>query len=120
MRCVSKTPTNKYLDKDIHWHAESQPFASGHQLNSKLHNGWGIDDIVFRTEHHVKVTHRTITFYVIVLVKDGEKLNMPVLANPYVDRIVKQAGVKVFNVERRNRYLEKSKSTNTQAYALAN
>ena len=120
MSVTTKASINKYLDKNVHWHPKSQPYASGHQLNSKLNNGWIIDNIVFRTEHHVQVTHRTITFYVIVLIKDGEKLNMPVLANPFVDRIVKKAGVKVFNVERHNKHFESSKPKETQELAIAN
>ena len=120
MNVITKTSVNKYLDKDVHWHPQSQPYASGHQLNSKLNNGWVIDNIVFRTEHRVQVTHRTITFYVVVLIKDGEKLNMPVLANPFVDRVVKEAGVKIFTVERHNKHLVPSKSKKQQELAIAN
>ena len=92
---------NRYWDTTRHWHASSEPFASGEQLQSMLREGWEMDKVVFRTEHHLKNSNRIIIFYVIALFRADEKMNMPVLANPYIDSLVACRDVQVVYVERR-------------------
>lgn len=91
---------NRYWESARHWHAKSEPFASGEQLQQALFNGWQLDKIAFRTEHPLKTSGRLIVFYVVMLVKDGEKQHMPVLVNPFVERLIAEKNVQLIRVER--------------------
>ncbi len=99
---------NKYWDSVRHWHEESEPYASGEQLQDALFAGWELDKIVFRTEHKLQHSGRHIVFFVVVLWKDGEQCNMPVLVNPYIERLLANKSVHVINVERRQNTIEES------------
>ena len=104
---TNNTFHNKYWDYSRHWHSGSEAYASGEQLQDALFSGWNLDKVVFRTEHKMRHSARHIVFFVVVLWKNGERCNMPVLANPYVERLLNQHNVHVINVERRHQYAEK-------------
>ena len=92
---------NRYHDCTRHWHPLSEPYASGEQLQQMLHDGWELDKVVFRTEHHLKSSYRTTIFYVVVLWRNGIRINMPVLVNPFIENLIAQSDAKLVNVERR-------------------
>lgn len=78
-----------YMDMIRHWHAESEQYTGGDALFTALQNGWRISDEVKYEEYwHAGV--RSVLVYHFELTRDGEKMDMPVVRNPYVNRIVRE------------------------------
>lgn len=76
-----------YLDVTRHWHSASEKYAGGDALMTFLNDGWSLKETVFLEEYwHAGV--RLVTIYHCELDQDGETVVMPVLANPYVSRIL--------------------------------
>ncbi|MEQ8673138.1 MAG: hypothetical protein RLP44_07110 [Aggregatilineales bacterium] len=91
---------NKYWDYSRHWHPQSEPYASGEQLQQVLFDGWELDKVAFKTTHPLKTSGRLIVFYVVTVLKVGEKRHIPVLVNPFVERLLVENNVQLINVER--------------------
>ena len=76
-----------YLDVTRHWHSESEKYAGGDALMTYINEGWSLKETVFLEEYwHAGV--RLVTIFHCELEHDGETVKMPVLANPYVTRIL--------------------------------
>jgi hypothetical protein len=84
----------QYLDVVRHWSAISEPFAGGDALITRLNDGWQLKETVFVEEYwHAGV--RLVTIYHFELERDGETEKMPVLSNPYVNRILRDLPVQM-------------------------
>ena len=76
-----------YQDLYRHWHAESERYTGGDALNTALDEGWSFNDVVgFQEIHHMGA--RGTVIYHFELTRDEETVTMPVIGNPYVDRLV--------------------------------
>ncbi|MDX1992425.1 MAG: hypothetical protein SF029_08550 [bacterium] len=81
----------RLLAEDIvfcrHWCPESETYAGGDQLATLLFMGWQIREIICQEKlpYLEKCAGR---FYHVILKRREETLVLPVLANPYVERIV--------------------------------
>ena len=76
-----------YQDIYRHWHAASERYTGGDALNTILDEGWSINDIVsFQEVHHTGA--RGTVIYHFDLTRNDETVTMPVIGNPYVDRLV--------------------------------
>jgi hypothetical protein len=88
---VTEDLSTRLLAEDIvfcrHWCPESETYAGGDQLATLLFMGWHIREIICQEKlpYLEKCAGR---FYHIVLTRAEETLLLPVLANPYVERIV--------------------------------
>lgn len=76
------------LAKNIrHWSRESQPIATADILLNRLQNGWALQGIV----QHITYSYgagRSIQVYHFLLERNGELLEIPVRANPIVQRVI--------------------------------
>lgn len=70
-----------------HWHAESEPFAGGDCLLTALNKGWEMGERVTADEHWHAGT-RCVMVYHFELMRGGEKMTMPVITNPFVERLI--------------------------------
>lgn len=88
-------------DVDIyrHWHAPSEHFASGDCLATLLLTGWTMKNAVFMDTYWLAGTRQVHVYHFEVM--NGEtSVSIPVLGNPYVDRLIQQHDLMVVAVER--------------------
>ncbi|RMG83687.1 MAG: hypothetical protein D6712_12695 [Chloroflexi bacterium] len=83
----------QYLDVTKHWHPDSQPFAGGDALATALDEGWQITGPVIREDYWHSM--RCVPIYHFTLTRDGETRHIPVISNPYVNRLVKQLNLEI-------------------------
>jgi hypothetical protein len=67
-----------------HWDGESQRYAGVDQLITSLLNGWDVDDVVLVE----KPADSSAQVYHFCLRRADTLIEMPVLANPHVERII--------------------------------
>ena len=67
-----------------HWDSSSQRYAGVDQLITSLLNGWDVDDVVLVE----KPADSTAQVYHFVLRRAETCIEMPVVANPHVERII--------------------------------
>lgn len=81
-----------------HWHPESERFAGMDHLLTALDNGWEIDN---RVEMHRSwyTGLRYGKLYHFTLTRGDEKMVMPVLFNPYLNRFIEQSGFDVVDMD---------------------
>jgi hypothetical protein len=88
MNYVSQSLTD-YPDFRRHWSASSEPYAGGDALLTKLNQGWATAETV-RSQLHWLTSARSVVVYHFELHRGDEKLTMPVIANPFVDRFIRE------------------------------
>ena len=84
----------EYLDVTQHWAKESEDYAGGDALVTMLSNGWKLKPEV-RIEDRFFAGLRSVSVYHLKLERDGEIIDMPVLRNPYVNRIIRMGDYEV-------------------------
>lgn len=83
-----------YVDVTQHWSAISEVYAGGDSLITAFHNGWEIVGEITREEKWF-AGMRSAVLYHIPLRRNEIEVVMPVLNNPYVNRIMRDSGVDV-------------------------
>lgn len=76
-----------YQDIYRHWHAASEHYTGGDALNTALDEGWNISNVVSFQEIQHMGARGTIVYH-FDLTRNDEAVTMPVVGNPYVDRLV--------------------------------
>ncbi len=80
-------------DEDYHhWSPISQPYAPAHVLLQYLREGWQIHERVL-VEVSPCISQQCTEMYCFILIRDGVRITMPVLANPVVLRLAKERGL---------------------------
>jgi hypothetical protein len=69
-----------------HWSSKSEHFAGGDNLITAIEWDWGIEKCALVT--HWFAGMRGVRVYEFTLVKGDERIVMPVLNNPYVERFI--------------------------------
>jgi hypothetical protein len=77
-----------------HWHAESEKYTGGDALFTALDNGWDIDETVTFEEHWSAGAQCVVVFY-FQLKRGGEAMIMPVITNPFVQRMLNEMEAKL-------------------------
>lgn len=84
----------QYLDiTSQHWHPNSEAFAGCDHLLTALNRGWEIDACI--EVKHEYAAMRGVRVYHFKLVRRGETMTMPVVNNPYVERLILQNQLEV-------------------------
>ncbi|MBI5667563.1 MAG: hypothetical protein HZC41_06105 [Chloroflexi bacterium] len=78
-----------YMDMIRHWHPESEKYTGGDALFTALENGWQLHQEVEFEEYWLAGV-RSVLVYRFKLTRNGETMVMPVIRNPYVNRIVRE------------------------------
>jgi hypothetical protein len=86
-----------------HWHAGSEKYASGASLATAIYLGWTMNEIVYREEHWR--AGRCSSVYHVTLGRGSEIMKMPVIANPYVTRLLNESPVQVVLIAERHAVL---------------
>src|SRR5690606_15045014 len=88
----------EYLDVVQHWSPTSAHYAGGDALVTFLSQAWELCPEV-KVEDRYFAGMRSVAVYHMELERDGETLNMPVLRNPYVNRIIRMGNFKLVSAE---------------------
>jgi len=84
----------EYLEIYRHWHSGSEQFASGDALVTALQDGWKLLEPVYEEKYWHAGT-RLVVVYHGFLERDGERMLMPVISNPFIRRGILQRGTQV-------------------------
>jgi hypothetical protein len=87
-----------YMDMIRHWHPESEKYTGGDALFTAMEDGWQIGETV-RFEEYWHAGVRAVLVYYFELNRGDETMIMPVLRNPFVNRMVRSLPVKLVPVE---------------------
>ena len=88
----------EYMQVIRHWHDGSEKYAGGDCLLTALYNGFEPDGSVYREEHW-KSGARCVVVYYFELSRRGEKMVMPVISNPFVERFIDNYPLRLAPIE---------------------
>lgn len=77
-----------------HWHPTSEQFAGADNLITAVNEGWEFDETVILRPHWYAGQRRVDVFY-FTLTRNDEQMTMPVINNPYVERLIATHHIKV-------------------------
>lgn len=83
-----------------HWSPLSEKFAGGDCLITAISRGWQVVGDIYREEFWHAGTRLTTVFH-FTLQRGDETMNMPIISNPHVRRIIYMNRVKVRPIEER-------------------
>ena len=101
---VRNTSSNyhvEYMDVTKHWNSESEAFAGGDALVTRLSQGWQMKREV-QIEQRMLAGNRQIMIYHIELTRDGQTIRMPVLRNPYVNALLRRGDYTLVPLKQEN------------------
>jgi hypothetical protein len=70
-----------------HWHAESEKYAGGDCLLTAINNGWNML-VPVMAEAYWRAGSRCVMVYHFTLEYSGKTMVMPVITNPFVERLI--------------------------------
>ncbi|NWG17650.1 MAG: hypothetical protein HXY41_13570 [Chloroflexi bacterium] len=82
-----------------HWHPRSERYAGGDQLATALYLGWRAKSVVLLEKRWLGGA-RQINIYHFELTRGSDSMAMPVIGNPYVNRLIAQQGLRVTNLSK--------------------
>ena len=92
---------DEYLDVTQHWSEKSEPYAGGDALVTLLSRGWKLKKEV-NVEERYFAGLRSVSVYHLNLERNGETMHLPVLRNPYVNRILRMGEYKLTEQKSQN------------------
>jgi hypothetical protein len=87
-------PARIRIGADRHWSPESEAYATADVLLQYICLGWKLDDKV-PAETYYHAGYRRSDVYYFTLKQNGTSIQMPVLVNPVVRRLVRDHGLTV-------------------------
>lgn len=92
------------IEEDIgdiyrHWSPQSEDYAGGDALATALYLGWKTKDMVL-VERRWQGGSRRINIYHFELTRGSETMAMPILCNPYVERLVLEQGLRLAHLSK--------------------
>lgn len=82
-----------YLDVTQHWSPASEKYAGGDSLITMLDRGWELRGEAVREQKRYGES-RAVTIYHVTLERDGEQMTMPVVHNPYVNKVLRSYNIR--------------------------
>ncbi|MFW5696368.1 MAG: hypothetical protein ACOCXR_01140 [Phototrophicaceae bacterium] len=77
-----------YMEVVQHWHPQSEPYAGGDALMTLIAQGWQMQRDVY-VEKREFAGLRSVSVYHVSLVRDGKTMKVPVVRNPYINRLLR-------------------------------
>jgi len=87
----SETHSNfhvEYMEVAQHWHPASEEYAGGDALVTLLSQGWNMKRDVY-VEKREFAGLRSVSVYHLELERGGDVLKVPVVRNPYINRVLR-------------------------------
>lgn len=94
---INRNTTNfhvEYMAVTKHWSPSSEKFAGADALITALDKGWEMEDEVICEDVWFAGMRQTRVYHVI-LQRDEERIEMPVLHNPYINRMLSSDAVHI-------------------------
>lgn len=89
-----------YFESTRNWSPESEKYAGGDALITALRRRWQVRGPVYQ-EDHWQAGARLVTVYHFDLHNNDRAMEMPVLSNPYVQRMLLMLDVQIVPIEER-------------------
>jgi len=80
-----------------YWHPNSEQFAGGDNLMTAIDNGWDIESCSLVKHYYAGM--RAVKVYRFHLSNGDDKMVMPVIYNPYIERLIDEAGYELTEEE---------------------
>lgn len=77
----------KYTDTDRHFSPESEIYTGADSLITARRNGWRLINIAYEEQIEMRGGRYT-TLYYFKLIRQGKKVIMPIVATPYIERML--------------------------------
>lgn len=88
----------QYANVQRHWSPRSEQFAGGDALLTAIERGWEFKETVMR-EVYWHGGSRGVAIYHFTLRKGDREIEMPVIENPYVTRLLYMSPLNVVDIE---------------------
>ncbi len=85
---------SKYTQVSRHWCPHSEAYTGADSLLTAQRNGWQLAGLVYQQDI-IFPNGRQTTLYHFELLRGSENVIMPVLRNPFVERLIQQQAVDV-------------------------
>ena len=90
-------PTNTEEEVSRHWSPTSQAYAPADVLQRYLRTGWKLENLA-AVESFYYAGYRRVDVYYFTLTRGEEKIDMPVLRNPVVMRLIEEQKLTVMRI----------------------
>lgn len=84
----------KYTQVSRHWCPHSEAYTGADSLLTAQRNGWRLAGLVYQ-QNVLFPNGRHTLLYHFELVRGSETVIMPILRNPFVERLIQQRGVDI-------------------------
>lgn len=94
---MGHNPSNyhaEYMDVWQHWAPDTERFGGGDGLITAMMMGWELDKTIYMEYKHFG-GNRRVRVYHCHLSYQGQTLEMPVVHNPYVNRLIRTMQLKI-------------------------
>lgn len=94
---INESITNfhvEYMDVTQHWSEKSERYAGADSLLTMIYNGWEMKKKARREERWFAGS-RLVYIYYITLERDGDTVIMPVVHNPFINRMIAQHRIEI-------------------------
>lgn len=105
-KMLNHNPANfhvEYIDVTQHWNAASAQYAGGDCLVTAIYRGWQINPVIYQ-ETKWYAGNRQVSIYHIELTRGDERMVMPIIHNPWIQRQLRQMPyLRIYPIEERDR-----------------
>lgn len=94
---IGRTPSNyhvEYMDVVQHWAPDTERFGGGDALITAMMFGWELNPTIYMEYKHFG-GNRRVRVYHCNLTRRDETMVIPVVHNPYVNRLIRQMQLQV-------------------------
>lgn len=78
---------DKYTDIDRHFDPKSEVYTGADSLITAQRKGWRLINIAYEERVNMR-SGRYTTLYYFKLIRDDDKMIMPIIANPFIDGMI--------------------------------
>ena len=82
----------KYTEKDRHFHPNSEIYTGADSLITAQRKGWRLVNIAYEEQLQMRGGRYTSLYY-FKLVRDSDKIIMPIVATPFIERMLTHSKV---------------------------
>jgi hypothetical protein len=100
MESYSNNAHYSYFETTRHWAPESEKYAGGDALITALRRNWKVAGPVYQEDFWHSGARLVTVYHFTLRCQDGE-MDMPVITNPYVRRVLQMIEAQVLPIEER-------------------
>lgn len=94
LESISKSAAHVDEDRFRHWSSQSQAYAPADVLLNHIREGWTLDSLVaIETFYYAGFRRIDVFYFTLPLRRNAQTLEIPVVANPVVTRLIQECGL---------------------------